>query len=83
MLADAGATAVIVGHSERRTDHGETDAQVRDKALAAHRAGLTAIVCVGEQRSEREARETLAVIGHQLDRLAAGRRHRRQSGGGL
>ena len=67
MLADAGAVAVIVGHSERRADHGETDAQVRDKAQAAHRAGLTAIVCVGEQRSEREARETLAVIGRQLE----------------
>jgi triosephosphate isomerase len=67
MLADAGATAVIVGHSERRTDHEETDAQVHAKALAAWRAGLTAIVCVGEQRAEREARETLAVVGQQLD----------------
>src|ERR1700704_7216876 len=46
MLADAGARAIIVGHSERRTDHHETDAQVQAKALAAHRAGLTAIVCV-------------------------------------
>ncbi len=54
MLADAGARAVIVGHSERRTDHHETDAQVRAKALAARRAGLIAIVCVGEQRSERD-----------------------------
>ncbi len=51
MLADAGARAVIVGHSERRTDHHETDAQVRAKAQAAWRAGLTAIVCVGEQRA--------------------------------
>lgn len=67
MLADAGATAVIVGHSERRTDHHETDAQVRAKALAAWRAGLTAIVCVGEQHAEREAGETLAVVGRQLD----------------
>jgi len=67
MLADAGATAVIVGHSERRSDHGESDSQVRDKALAAHRAGLTAIVCVGEQRSEREAKQTLAVVGRQLE----------------
>jgi triosephosphate isomerase len=67
MLADAGATAVIVGHSERRTDHGETDAEVRAKAQAAWRAGLIAIVCVGEQRSEREAGETLRVIGAQLD----------------
>ena len=67
MLKDAGAVAVIVGHSERRTDHHETDAQVRAKALAAHRAGLTAIVCIGEQRAERESGQTLAVIGRQLD----------------
>ncbi|MBI2717109.1 MAG: triose-phosphate isomerase [Rhizobiales bacterium] len=67
MLADAGAKAVIVGHSERRTDHHETDALVRAKALAARRAGLTAIVCVGEQRAEREAGQTLAVVGRQLD----------------
>ena len=67
MLADAGARAVIVGHSERRTDHHETDAQVQAKALAAHRAGLTAIVCVGEQRAQREAGETLTVVGGQLD----------------
>ena len=67
MLADAGAKAVIVGHSERRTDHRETDAQVRAKALAARRAGLTAIVCVGEQRAEREAGQTLALIGRQLE----------------
>ena len=67
MLKDAGASAVIVGHSERRTDHHETDAQVRAKAQAAHRAGLTAIVCVGEQRAHREAGETLTVVGGQLD----------------
>ena len=67
MLADAGACAVIVGHSERRTDHRETDAQVRAKALAARRAGLVAIVCVGEQRAEREAGQTLAIVGGQLD----------------
>ncbi len=67
MLKDAGAVAVIVGHSERRTDHHETDAQVRAKALAAHRAGLIAIVCIGEQRAEREAGETLAVLGRQID----------------
>ena len=66
MLADAGACAVIVGHSERRADHHETDAQVRAKAQAAWRAGLTAIVCVGEQRAEREAGKTLAVVGGQL-----------------
>lgn len=67
MLKDAGAVAVIVGHSERRIDHHETDVQVRAKALAAHRAGLTAIVCIGEQRAEREGGQTLAVIGRQLD----------------
>ena len=67
MLKDAGASAVIVGHSERRTDHHETDADVKAKALAAHRAGLTAIVCVGEQRAQREAGETLTVVGGQLD----------------
>jgi triosephosphate isomerase (TIM) len=66
MLADAGARAVIVGHSERRADHHETDAQVRAKAQAAWRAGLTAIVCIGEQRAEREAGKTLAVVGGQL-----------------
>src|SRR5512136_1503260 len=66
MLADAGARAVIVGHSERRTDHHETDAQVRAKAQAAWRAGLDAIVCVGEQRADREAGKTLDVIGRQL-----------------
>lgn len=67
MLADAGARAVIVGHSERRADHHETDAQVRAKAQAAWRAGLTAIVCVGEQRNEREAGKTLQIVGRQLD----------------
>jgi triosephosphate isomerase (TIM) len=67
MLKDAGAVAVIVGHSERRTDHHETDAQVRAKAVAARRAGLIAIVCIGEQRAEREAGQTLAVLGRQLD----------------
>ena len=67
MLKDAGAVAVIVGHSERRTDHHETDAQVRAKAMAARRAGLIAIVCIGEQRAEREAGQTLAVLGRQLD----------------
>jgi len=66
MLKDAGATAVIVGHSERRTYHGETDADVRAKALAAWRAGLTAIVCVGEQKDERSAGRTLEVVGGQI-----------------
>jgi len=66
MLADLGATAVIVGHSERRTDHHETDVQVRAKAEAAWRAGLTAIVCVGETKDERGAGRALAVVGTQL-----------------
>jgi triosephosphate isomerase len=67
MLADMGAKAVIVGHSERRTYHKETDAEVRAKAQAAWRAGLTAIVCIGETRAEREAGKTLDVLGRQLD----------------
>jgi triosephosphate isomerase len=67
MLADAGAVAVIVGHSERRTLHQETDAQVRAKVLAAWRAKLMAIACIGETRGEREAKRTLEVIGRQLD----------------
>jgi triosephosphate isomerase len=66
-LADAGATAVIVGHSERRADHHEADALVRAKTLAAWRAKLLAIVCVGEQRGEREAGRTLGIVGRQLD----------------
>ncbi len=66
MLRDAGAVAVIVGHSERRTDHGETDALVAAKALAAWRAGLLAIVCIGETEAERDAGRTLEVIGTQL-----------------
>ncbi|HWP27779.1 MAG TPA: triose-phosphate isomerase [Xanthobacteraceae bacterium] len=66
MLADAGATAVIVGHSERRIFHGETDAQVRAKLFAAWRARLTAIVCIGETQEERAAGQTLEVIGRQL-----------------
>src|SRR3954451_1554219 len=66
MLRDAGASAVIVGHSERRSTHGETDADVRAKALAARRAGLLAIVCVGETRSDREGGQALAVVARQL-----------------
>lgn len=66
MLKDAGAVAVIVGHSERRADHGETSQMVREKAQAAHRAGLCAIVCIGETRGEREAGLTLAVVARQL-----------------
>ena len=67
MLKDAGASAVIVGHSERRHYHGETDAMVRAKALAARRAGLHAIICVGETRAERDAGKTQAVVQKQLD----------------
>jgi len=66
MLFDAGATAVIVGHSERRADHGESDATVRAKAEAARRNALIAIVCVGETRADREAGKTLAVVRRQL-----------------
>ncbi len=66
MLADIGASAVIVGHSERRTDHGETNATVKAKAEAAWRAGLTAIVCVGETEAERKAGDTLKVVEYQL-----------------
>jgi triosephosphate isomerase (TIM) len=66
MLADAGATAVIVGHSERRTYHKESDAEVRAKALAAWRAGLLAIVCIGETKDERVGGKTLDVLGVQL-----------------
>lgn len=67
MLRDAGATLVIVGHSERRANHGETDAIVHAKAGAARRAGLLAIICVGETRAERDGGETLRVIGRQID----------------
>jgi triosephosphate isomerase (TIM) len=67
MLRDAGAVAVIVGHSERRHYHGETDAAVCAKAAAAHRAGLLAIVCVGETRAERDAGRATAVVQTQLD----------------
>jgi triosephosphate isomerase len=66
MLADAGASAIIVGHSERRADHGESNALVRQKAEAAWRAGLTAIVCIGETRAERDAGQTLDICGTQL-----------------
>jgi triosephosphate isomerase len=66
MLADAGASFVIVGHSERRADHGETDALVRQKAEAAWRAGLIAIVCIGETRVQRDAGQTLDICGGQL-----------------
>jgi triosephosphate isomerase len=66
MLADLGARAVIVGHSERRALHHETDADVRRKAEAARRAGLIAILCVGETKDERAGGRALAVVASQL-----------------
>jgi triosephosphate isomerase len=67
MLADAGASAIIVGHSERRADHGESDGLVRQKAEAAWRAGMTAIVCVGETQAQRDAGQTLDILRGQLN----------------
>lgn len=66
MLKDAGAGFVIVGHSERRADHGETDADVKAKAEAALAVGLNAIVCVGETEAERDAGEAEQVVARQL-----------------
>ena len=66
MLKDAGCSHVIVGHSERRTDHGESDAMVRAKAEAARRAGLVAVICVGESAAERAAGRALDVVERQL-----------------
>ena len=66
MLADCGASAVILGHSERREDHGETDAMVAAKTEAAWDEGLLAVICIGESLSQRDAGDTLAVIGAQL-----------------
>src|SRR5436190_2277097 len=66
MLADLGCRYVILGHSERRHGHGETDAMVRDKVAAAWRAGLAAIVCVGETREQRQAGEAVGVVAAQL-----------------
>ena len=67
MLKDAGATHVIVGHSERRADHGETDSVVAAQAQAALSAGLTPIICVGESLEQRKAGETVKVVAAQLD----------------
>jgi len=67
MLKDAGASFVIVGHSERRQNHGESDALVRQKCKAAQQTSLVAIVCVGETLNERETGKTLDVVGSQLD----------------
>lgn len=66
MLVDAGASHVILGHSERRADHGETNEVVLGKAQAAHEAGLVAIICVGETEAQRDAGETLELIRAQL-----------------
>jgi triosephosphate isomerase (TIM) len=66
MLADAGCTHVILGHSERRHGHGETNAVIRDKIAGARRAGLVAILCVGETQVQREAGEAVAVVEGQL-----------------
>ena len=66
MLADAGCTFVIVGHSERRTDHGETNAVVRNKAKAALAAGLHVIICIGETEAKRNAGATMVVVRSQL-----------------
>ncbi len=66
MLKDAGATAVIVGHSERRQYHGETDAQVAAKARAAWRAGLLAIICIGETQDQRDSGDALPICERQI-----------------
>jgi triosephosphate isomerase (TIM) len=66
MLKDAGCRQVILGHSERRTEHGESDALVRAKVEAARAAGLAVIVCVGETLAQRDAGETLAVVSRQI-----------------
>ena len=66
ILVDAGATYIIVGHSERRADHGETDADIKAKAEAAWRAGAIAIVCVGETEAQRDAGDALNVVSAQL-----------------
>jgi len=67
MLADAGACLVITGHSERRQNHGETNADVRAKTRAAIAANLTAIICLGESQAQREAGQTLDIIATQLE----------------
>jgi triosephosphate isomerase len=66
MLKDAGCAYVILGHSERRTDQGETDAEVQAKAVAVHKVGLCSIICIGETLAQRDAGETLGVIARQI-----------------
>lgn len=67
MLKDAGASYIIVGHSERRTDHKETSADVAAQATAVWRAGLSAIICIGESDAQRAAGQTEAVLAQQID----------------
>lgn len=66
MIADAGGSHVIVGHSERRADHGETDADIAAKTAAVWNAGLIAVICVGETLAEREAGQTIDIVAGQL-----------------
>jgi triosephosphate isomerase (TIM) len=66
MLADSGALMVIIGHSERRVQHGESDATIKEKMAAAHKAGLRVIFCIGETQQERDAGQTLTVCSSQL-----------------
>ncbi len=66
ILVDAGATYIIVGHSERRADHGESNADIHAKAEAAWRAGAIAVICVGETEAERDAGDALKVVGNQI-----------------
>jgi triosephosphate isomerase len=78
MLADAGCSHVILGHSERRHGHGETNAEIRGKVVAATRAGLVTLLCVGETQAERQAGNAVAVVAAQFagsipDGIAAGR----------
>ena len=67
MLVDAGATCVILGHSERREFHNESNRLVHDKAITAHNSGLTSIICMGETLAQREAQNTLEIIADQLE----------------
>jgi hypothetical protein len=83
MLADAGAGAIIVGHSERRADHGESDVVVKQKAGSGVAGRLTAIVCIGETQTQRDAGQTLDVCGTQLAGSLPEGSTARQSGGGL
>jgi triosephosphate isomerase len=66
MLKEAGASFIIVGHSERRADHDESNAQVQAKAEAVHRVGVIAIICIGETQAERKAGSTLRVVNAQI-----------------